>query len=373
MTLEQSEGDESVPQPVNLEEYEAMAREHLPRFAYDYIAGGAESERTVERNRLAFNRYLLRPRVLAGIEQPSLQTTVLGSPIAIPIILAPTACQRLAHDDGELASVRAAASAGTACIASTLSTCSLEEIAGVAGGPLWFQLYWYRDRALTEWLVRRAAAAGYAAICLTVDTPVLGRREREIRDHFALPAHLKFANFVDSERSDMPPVADGSSLAAYIADQLDPSLTWADLRWLKSLTDLPLVIKGIMNGDDAQQAVEAGAAAIIVSNHGGRQLDSLPGTIEVLEEVVACVSGRCEVYVDGGIRRGTEVVKALALGARAVLIGRPYLWGLAAGGQQGVRNVLDLLANEITNVLMLCGCPGVTQVERRVVINAPPI
>lgn len=362
------ERDQAPPgQPLNLAEYATAARLRLPAMAYHYISGGAEDELTLRRNHEAFGRYLLRPRILAGTEQPSLATTVLGAPVALPVLLAPTAFHRLACDDGELASVRAAGAAGTVFCASTLATTSMEAIAAAASGPLWFQLYVYRDRRLTEALVRRAEAAGYNALCLTADTPVLGRREQDIRDSFTLPDGLTMANFVDPDRRDMPELPAGSSLTRYIAEQLDPALSWEDLAWLRSLTTLPLVVKGVMCGEDAGRAVAAGAAAIIVSNHGGRQLDSAPATIEVLAEVVEAVGGLTEVYLDGGVRRGGDVLKALALGARAVLIGRPYLYGLAVDGEAGARRVLRLLAAELTTAMQLCGVSDVQRVAQNVV------
>ncbi len=357
-------------EPVNLAEYEAAAQERLPALAFDYVASGADDERTLGRNRSGFDRYLLRPRALAGVEAPRLATTVLGTPVALPVLLAPTAFHCLMHPEGERASVRAAGAAGTLMVASTLATRDLESIAAAATGPLWFQLYVYRDRLMTERLVRRAEAAGYAALCLTADTPVLGRRERDVRNSFALPDGLGLANFADPELASLP--ADGgSSLVSYMATAFDPSLSWRDIAWLRSLTALPVIVKGVMDAADARLAVDHGAAAVIVSNHGGRQLDSAPGTIEVLAEVVEGVAGRCEVYLDGGVRRGTDVVKALALGARAVLIGRPYLWGLAVDGEAGARRVLALLEAELTTALMLCGCADVAAVSVKTVIEVP--
>jgi isopentenyl diphosphate isomerase/L-lactate dehydrogenase-like FMN-dependent dehydrogenase len=354
--------------PVNLEEYEALAKATLSQAAFDYIISGADDEKTLGRNRTAFDRYLLRPRALAATGIPSLVTTVLDTSVSTPVLLAPTALQRLVNAEGELATARAAGRAGTLMVASTLSTQSLEAIASAATGPLWFQLYVYRDRGLTSDLVRRAESAGYRALCLTVDTPRLGRRERDIRTNFSLPEGLRLANFAEPERADLPE-GGGSSLANYIAGQFDPTLGWQDVDWLGSLSSLPVVLIGIMSARDARLAVEHGAAAVVVSNHGGRQLDAGQGTIEVLEEVVEAVAGRCEVYVDGGIRRGTDVVKALALGARAVLIGRPYLWGLAVDGEDGVCRVLELLNEELRMALMFCGCRDVN-VPRETVVDA---
>ena len=358
-------------QPVNLDEYEAAARALLPAQAYDYYASGSDDEITLGRNRTGFGRYLLRPRALAAVAAPRLETSVLGTRVSAPVLLAPTAFHCLAHPEGELASVRAAGAAGTLMVASTLATRSLEAVAAAATGPVWFQLYVYRDRGLTESLVRRAEAAGYTALCLTVDTPVLGRRERDVRNRFALPPGLELANFSDSAFAGLPEKASGSAFASYIAAAFDPELRWQDVAWLRSLTSLPVVIKGVLTGADARLAVENGAAAVIVSNHGGRQLDSAPGSIEVLEEVIAALGGRCEVYLDGGIRRGTDVLKCLALGARAVLIGRPYLWGLAVDGEAGVRHVLSLLNAELVTAMMFCGCADVADMPSDVVMRTP--
>ena len=355
---------------LNLDDFEAAARECLPGLVYDYIASGAEDERTLRRNREAFGAYLLRPRALGGAGDPVLATTVLGTAVSLPVLIAPTAMQRLAHEEGELATARAAGAAGTIMGVSTLATHTIEAVAEAATGPLWFQLYIYRDRGLTASLVRRAEAAGYAALCLTVDTPVLGIRERDVRNAFTLPPGISLANFSDPELADLPPEEPGSALATYFAEQLDPAIAWPDLDWLRSITSLPIVLKGIMTAEDARLAVEHGAAAVIVSNHGGRQLDSAPGTMEVLEEVVEAASGVCEVLLDGGVRRGTDVVKALALGARAVLIGRPYVWGLAVGGEEGVRRVLDILRAELRLALTLCGCKDASAVGREVVTRA---
>ncbi len=333
--------------PVNLEEYEPLARAVLPPHVYDFVAGGAEDERTVARNRAAFARLLLRPRVLAGIRQPSLATTVLGQTVALPVLLAPTGEHCLVHPEGETATARAAGAAGTVLIVSTASSLPLEAVAAASALPgLWFQLYALEDRDATAALVRRAAAAGYRALVLTVDTPVLGRREREIRSGYAVRRALHRGNFPDGR---VPPHA---------------TLTWEDLDWLRSLSPLPLVVKGVMRGDDAARAVAHGAAGVIVSNHGGRQLDGVPATLEVLEEVVQAVADRAEVYLDGGVRRGTDVLKALALGARAVCIGRPYLWGLAVAGQAGVERVLALLREELAVAMHLAGCADVQKVPR---------
>jgi 4-hydroxymandelate oxidase len=300
--------------------------------------------------------------VLRDVSARDLSTTVLGQHVSMPVLVGPTAFHGLAHPDGETATARAAGRADTIMVMSTMSNTAVEDVAAAATGPLWFQLYMYRDRATTQELVRRVEAAGFRALMLTVDAPVLGRRERDVRNRFQLPDGLQVRNLTAAGMSDLPVVAE-SGLAAYFASLLDPSISWKDLDWLRSVTDLPLLVKGIVRGDDAARAVEAGVAGIVVSNHGGRQLDTAPATIDVLPEVVDAVGNRTEVLLDGGIRRGTDVVKALALGARAVLLGRPILWGLAVGGEVGVARVLELMRAELDGALALCGCPTIHDVS----------
>jgi 4-hydroxymandelate oxidase len=351
---------------LTVDEFEEAARGVLPRMVFDYFAGGAGEEWTLAENRRAFERWILRPRVLVDVADVDLRTTVLGQEVAFPILLAPTALQRMAHRYGEMASARAAASLGTVMAVSTVSTASLEEVAS-SGARLWFQLYVMKDRDLTAELVKRAHAAGYGALVLTVDAPILGRRFRDDRNRFSLPPGIGMANL---EGMGLPE-SEGSRLFAFFVERHDASLTWGDVAWLDSLTPLPLVLKGIVRGDDARRAVEAGAAAIVVSNHGGRQLDGAPATIDVLSEVIEAVAGRAEVLVDGGIRRGSDAMKALAMGARAVLVGRPYLWGLAVDGEAGVRRVMELLRDDLALAMALCGCPSVADIDRSLVARAP--
>jgi 4-hydroxymandelate oxidase len=345
-------------------DFEAVARRRMKRAFYDYYAGGSEDEQTLAANRGAFAEVFLRPRVLVDVSRIDTSTSVLGSPVSMPVLIAPTAFHRLAHPDGELATARAAGRARTLMVASTIATCTLEEIAKAATGPLWYQLYVYKDHALARNLIRRAEAAGYGAICLTVDTPRLGSRERDHRNKFTLPAGIRMRNFEDAgfDTSTL-----GDSFHAYALRQLDASLTWDAVEWLRGETRLPLILKGILAPADGALAAERGVDGIVVSNHGGRQLDGAEATLRALPQVVDAVAGRAEVFVDGGVRRGTDVVKAMALGARAVLIGRPSLWGLAAAGEEGVARVLEIFRQELTLAMALCGCPEVGAIGRSLV------
>ena len=354
----------------NLLELEDMARAKVPRAIFDYIAGGAEDEVTLRRNREACGRWALRPRVLRDVRKRDTKTVLLGERVSMPVCVAPTSFHALVHPEGEVATARGTAAAETILIASTVSTKPLEEIAAAADAPRWFQLYVYKDRAVTEELVNRAVKAGYKALCLTADTPVLGRRERDERNAFTLPPGFGIANLKPAGLDGMPEVEQGSAFAQYVTDLLDSSLTWDDVDWLKSISPLPLVVKGIMTAEDAVLAVDHGIAGIVVSNHGGRQLDSTLGSLDALPEVVAAVRGRIEVYLDGGIRRGTDVLKALALGAKAVFVGRPVLWGLALGGADGVRAVLDELRTELDTAMALAGCATLKDIESSLVLRA---
>jgi 4-hydroxymandelate oxidase len=349
-----------VTDPVNVEEFEEAARERLEKSVYDYYAGGAEDEVTVRDNREAFQRRRLRYRVLVDVTRVETKASLLGVPLSLPVILAPTALHRLAHPEGEKATARGAASAGTLMTLSTVSSVTLEDVAAAApGGARWFQLYCYEQRADTEALVRRAHRAGYGAIVLTVDAPILGRRERDVRNAFTVPAGLTaHPARVSREEGGQWPL---SSLIG------QPSLSWNDVDWIRGISPLPLVIKGIVRGDDAARAVEAGAAAVWVSNHGGRQLDTAIATADALSDVVHAVGGRVPVIVDGGIRRGTDIVKAMALGASAAAIGRPQLWGLAAAGQEGVRRVLEMLREELALAMALSGCRSIAEIDRSLV------
>lgn len=354
--------------PINLFEYETLAAQQLSAMALDYYASGAWDEITLRDNRAAYDRYKLRPRMLIDVSQRDLSTTVLGQTLSIPIAIAPMAFQCLAHPEGEMATAKAAAKLGTAIILSTLATKSLEEVA-TANSLRWFQLYVHRDRGLTKALVERACEAGYQALCVTVDAPLLGKREKDSRNEFVLPAGMQLANLSNLSNLEISSQSGESGLFAYFVEQINPATTWRDLEWLQSLSHLPLVVKGILRGDDAIKAVECGAKAIAVSNHGGRQLDGAIASIDALSEVVAAVGEKAEVLVDGGIRRGTDVLKALALGAKAVLLGRPVLWGLAVSGEAGVQHVLELLRDELDVAMALSGCPSLGDIDPSLVVR----
>jgi 4-hydroxymandelate oxidase len=356
-----------VIEPLNLGDLEAIAKARLPLMAWDYYSSGADDERCVRRNRDAFAEIALHYRVLVDVARRDLSTTVLGHRVAMPICVAPTAFHRLAHEDGELASVRGAGDAGTLFILSTLSNTRVEEVVAAASGPVWFQLYVYKDRGATEALVRRVEAAGASALVVTVDAPLLGRRERDVRNRFALPDHLGIENMYAEGYAPVRAAENESGLAAYFVSLLDASLTWDALAWLRSITKLPVLVKGIVRADDAVRAAEHGAAGIVVSNHGGRQLDASPATIEVLPRIADAVGGRVEILLDGGVRRGADVIKAIAFGARAVLVGRPVLWGLTAGGREGVATALGLLRRELDLAMALCGCASVADMTRDLV------
>jgi 4-hydroxymandelate oxidase len=337
--------------PVNVDDFEEAARERLEPGVYGYIAGGAGDEQTLRANAAAFSRWELRPRVLVDVGSVSAATTVLGTEVALPVLVAPTAFLRLADPEGERSVARAAAAAGTVVTLATLSSVTPAELAEAApDARRWFQLYWSRDRGFTRGLVEAVVEAGFEALVLTVDLPVPGRRERDLRAGFALPEDLPLPN--------IPFRVQGEGFQTALLEAVDDTLTWRDLEWLRSVCPLPLVVKGILTAEDALLAAEHGAVAVVVSNHGGRQLDGVPAALDVLPEVVESVGERVEVLLDGGVRRGTDVLKALALGARATLSGRAILWGLAAGGEEGAGQVLALLRDEIELGLKLLGCPS---------------
>ena len=355
--------------PVRLEDYEPAAREILPKAIYDYFAGGAEDEAAVAGNREAFKRYRFRFRVLASTDEPDLSCELLGERFAMPVHLAPTATQRMAHPDGELAAAKAASDAGVIYGLSTLSTASIEEVAAVSKGARWFQLYMYRDRSITIDMIDRAAAAGYRAVALTVDTPTLGRRERDFRNAFTMPEGLRYENLTEALSKTEAADLGQSGLAAYFIAQTDHGLQWKDLEWLVARSKLPVLVKGVVRGDDARRSLAAGVRGIIVSNHGGRQLDYSIATLDALPEVVEAVGTDVPVLIDGGIRRGTDVLKAFALGSRSVMIGRPYLWALAVDGYQGVRHILQLIESEISVSMSLLGVKNLSELSSDLLVR----
>jgi 4-hydroxymandelate oxidase len=343
--------DEHRPeQPVTLEDYEEPARAKLPAEVYGYYAGGAGDEWTLRENRRAFERWVLRPRMLRGFRDTDLDLSVelFGSRLSMPVLVAPWAYQRMAHPDGELATARAAARAGTAMVVSTTAEDILEDIASASDGPRWWQLYVFEDRGATADILARAVASGFGAIVMTVDFQENGLRHRDARSGFVMPIGLPSSDY-----------------------RYEPALSWDDVAWVRGRApELPLLLKGILTAEDAALAVDAGVDGIVVSNHGGRQLDGAPAGISALPEVVEAVGGRIPVLMDGGVRRGTDVLKALALGAAAVLVGRPCAWGLSVAGEQGVVDVLETLRLEIANAMLLSGCRTLADVTRDLVARA---
>lgn len=349
------------PEPINLFEFEALAKERLPKAEYDYIAGGATDEISVDRNRRAYESWALRPRVLRDVSALDLSTSVLGTKVNLPVLIAPCGAHKRAHPDGEAATFRAATACGTILTVSANSNTSFEELAKAAEGHLWLQLYPFRDREMTKDWLRRAKEARYNAVCVTLDSQWPPKRERNIRNNYRRTRGVNYPKAgVETPRP-----------AGRAGEGSDPAATWKDLEWIKSASDLPVVAKGIMTGEDVELCADAGADAVIVSNHGGRHLDNTLATIEVLSEAVAAAKGKMEILLDGGIRRGADVVKALALGARAVFIGRPLFWGLAVDGEQGVIRVLSILREEIEITMAKCGRPTVASIDSTVVVKAP--
>ncbi|KAM4099693.1 hypothetical protein ACB094_05G011000 [Castanea mollissima] len=329
-----------VGEPVNVKEFQELAREALPKMYYDFYAGGAEDQYTLKENVEAFHRIMIRPRILVDVSRIDMSTTVLGYKISAPILIAPTALHKLAHPEGEVATARAAAACKTIMVLSFTSSCTVEEVASSCKAVRFFQLYVYKQREIAAVLVQRAERNGYKALVLTVDTPRFGRREADIKNKMVAPQRKNLEGLLSIEDD-------------------------SDIEWLKSITNLPILIKGVLTGEDAIKAAEVGVAGIIVSNHGARQLDYTDATINVLEEVVHAVRGRVPVFFDGGVRRGTDIFKALALGAQAVLIGRPVIFGLAAKGEYGVRQVIQMLKDELELTMALSGCPSVKDITRR--------
>jgi L-lactate dehydrogenase (cytochrome) len=376
----------AAPRVVNIEDLRHMAQRRLPRVVFDYVDGGAEGEVTLRENRRAFDAVTFRARHAAGVSECDLRATVLGRALALPAMLAPVGYSRLIHPAGERAAARAAGAAGTGYVLSTISGYALEEVKRHSSGPLWYQLYLVGGRSIAEAAIDRARTAGFSALVVTIDTAVAGMRERDVRNGMTellggtLRAKIPFlgqllarprwlasflldggvpalANVVVPGRGPMPLIDVPTALA-------HAAVAWEDLRWLRDAWPGPIVIKGVLTGDDARRAVDAGAAAVVVSNHGGRQLDGLPASLSALPEVVSAVNGGAEVLMDGGIRRGSDIVKAICLGARAVLVGRAYAYGLAAAGEAGVARALEILRTDVGRTLRLLGCASVAQLDR---------
>ncbi|KAH0455955.1 hypothetical protein IEQ34_015987 [Dendrobium chrysotoxum] len=352
----------------NVSEYEAAAKEKLPKMVFDYYASGADDQWTLKENREAFSRILFRPRILVDVSRIDLTTTVLGHKISMPIMLAPSAMHKMAHPEGENATARAASAAGTIMTLSTLATSSFEEVSSTGPGIRFFQLYVLKDRNVVAQLVRRAERANFKALVLTADTPILGHREADVKNRFVLPPSLILKNFEGLDLGKMEKTND-SGIASYFANQIDRSLSWKDIKWLQTITSLPILVKGVLTQEDARLAIQNGVAGIIVSNHGARQLDYVPATITALEEVVKAVEGQVPVFLDSGIRRGTDVFKALALGASGVFVGRPVVFSLAVDGEAGVRKMLQMLRDEFELTMALSGCTSLMEITRSHVIT----
>ncbi len=372
---------------VNIDDLRRAARRRLPRALFDYIDGGAEDERTMRANQADFARYSFRPRVLVDVSQRDQSTTVLGQRIASPLILSPTGFTGLFWPHGEAVAARAAGRKDVIFTASTMSICPMEEIARAATGPLWFQLYVWRDREVVQSLIERAQAAGFRVLVVTVDTPVLGQRERDVRSGLVLPPRITVRNVLDTMRrfswlrgvltNPRPTFGnfvgtagvshDAVSLASFTTQQFSPAVSWREVDWYRSIWQGPIALKGVLSPEDARLAIEHGIEAIIVSNHGGRQLDGAPSAVEVLPEIVDAVDSRAEVILDGGVRRGSDVVKAIALGARVCMIGKAFNYGVAAAGQRGVEKAIDILQTEIDRTLALIGRRTLADLDRSAV------
>jgi 4-hydroxymandelate oxidase len=350
-------------EPICLADFELLAKAKMSAMAWEYVTAGAGDELTVRWNQEAYQRIRLKPRVLVDVSKLDTRVNLFGHEHAFPILLAPTAAQKLIHAEGELATARGAGAAGTAMVLSCFSSTSLEDVAAVAKSPLWFQLYVQPDHGFTRELVQRAEAGGCRALCLTVDTPILGARNRETRAAVKQPPMPNLNGFTSPDGEDR---LHTGSLEVF-SSMLDAAISWKEVEWLRSFAKIPLVLKGVMNPDDADHAAKSGVAGVIVSNHGGRNLDTLPATIDALPHVVDKVAGRMPVFMDGGIRRGTDMLKALALGASAVFIGRPYLYGLGAAGEVGVTQVINILQREFQMAMALTGRTNVGSIDRSVI------
>ncbi|RDD47321.1 Hydroxyacid oxidase 1 [Trichoplax sp. H2] len=361
----------ALPEVICVRDVEKYAIAHLNKNALGYYDSGADDEETLNDNINACKKLRLRPRMLVDVTKVDCSTTILGQKISFPVGIAPSAMQRMAHPDGEIATVKAADSLKTCMTLSTLSTTSMESVAEASPNTLrWFQLYVVKDREITRQFVKRAEKSGYKALVLTVDAPVLGNRRIDVRNRFHLPPHLSLGNFEKVTLHIEKNKKSDSELSRYFVSEMDASLTWKDITWLKSITSLPVIVKGILTAEDAEMAVSVGVEGIWVSNHGGRQLDGVPTAIEALPEIVKAVNNRAEIYADGGFRSGTDVFKAIALGARAVFVGRPILWGLVYNGQKGVEKVLQLLQQEFHRTMQLSGCVSIKDIKSSLITYA---
>lgn len=350
-------------QPVNLFDFEEIAKERLPKEEYDYIAGGATDEISVDRNRRAYASWAFRPRVLRDVSALDLSTTVLGTKVSLPVLIAPCGGHKRAHPEGELATYRAATASGSIMAVSANSNTSFEELAKTAKGHLWVQMYPFRDKQMTQEWLDRAKDAGYEAVIVTLDSQWPPKRERNIRNNYR---RTRGVNYPAAGAETPRP-------AGRAGEGSDPAATWKDLEWIKSATELPVIAKGVLTGEDVELCAEVGADGVIVSNHGGRHLDNTLATVEVLSEAVAAAKGKMEIYLDGGIRRGADVVKAIALGAQAVFIGRPLFWGLAVDGEKGVVRVFEILREEIEITMAKCGRPTIASIDASTIVKAPPL
>jgi len=351
------------PQPINLFDFEEIARERLPKEEYDYIAGGATDEISIDRNRRAYASWAFRPRVLRDVSALDLSTTVLGTQVSLPVLIAPCGGHKRAHPEGELATYRAATACGSIMAASANSNTSFEDLAKAAKGHLWVQLYPFRDKQMTQEWLDRVKDTGYEAVIVTLDSQWPPKRERNIRNNYRRTRGVNYP----AAGSETP------RPAGRAGEGSDPAATWKDLEWIKSATELPVIAKGVLTGEDVALCGEVGADGVIVSNHGGRHLDNTLATVEVLSEAVAAAKGQMEIYLDGGIRRGADVVKALALGAKAVFIGRPLFWGLAVDGEKGVVRVFEILREEIEITMAKCGRPSIASIDPSTIVKAPPL
>jgi len=368
----------------NIDELRKLAKKKIPLAFFDYIDSAAEDGVTRDKNRQAFDDYSLVPRILVDVDSVSLKSKLFNQELESPVILAPTALSRLFHHQGEVAVSQAASKAGLIYTLSTMSSVSLEEVAN-AEGPRWFQIYCYKDRDITRDMIHRAKNSGYSALCLTVDAHVAGNREHDQRNGLTIPPTPNLATIINSLKhpawlwhmatsptvtmanirgNENAGIRQSLSVIQYVTEQLNPALSWEDIKWMRDEWDGPFIIKGVLNASDARKSVDFGADGIVISNHGGRQLDQTPSTIEVLPEIVSAVGEQCEIIIDSGFRRGTDIIKALSLGAKACMVGRPYVYGLAAGGQPGVEKALTILQSEVRRNLQLLGCRSIRDLNR---------